>query len=279
MRKNNLRRNLTLAEALLTYFLTIFIWKLFFSLFDFEIDNVDFLAWGASAISIYCITRTFIKPDFFGRYLKFPDVAEISFVSITTLLTGIGCWSLLVYLDVLINGDFAVKRWGLISTNDFAEVRWSESWLIGQLFVSCVLVPIIEEIVFRGFILHRLRERYNSLCSITISAIIFAFFHFNTSFIGAFIHGIIFGLITIRMSSLYAPIVVHSLYNLAIFVLTTIFGFSIVGDMEKIAFFSYWKTEMLCGLVGLLFMFIYFIFFRFRSHAEFLTKLDSSIET
>lgn len=261
MRIEKVSRNLKLPEILVIYFSIAFVWELIFSPFYSQFDNVGFFASSASALSVYFIAKYFLKPNFLGRSIRYSDAPQIFLISIATVFVGIGSWGLLVYSDALLNGNFAMKRWGLISVHDFKELRWSKPWLVGHLIISSFLAPIMEEIIFRGFILNRLRECYSAVFSLVISAALFAVFHYDKSFIGAFVHGVIFGVLAIRLASLYAPILVHCLYNATIFILTIFYGLSIVGDGELLSRLSYWTSELLCGLVGCVLLVIYFIVF------------------
>jgi membrane protease YdiL (CAAX protease family) len=258
MRIARIYRSLKVSETLLIYLSTIFAWELIFHSLYKKFDNVSFLAWAGTAISIYCIAKYLLRPDFFGSLISFSHAPEIFFVSVVTVLVGIGSWSLLVYIDASLNGPLVMERWGLIPVRDFREMKWSKPWLIGNLMVSVLLVPIIEEIVFRGLILQRLRERYSCLFSLIVSAGIFAIFHYDKSFLGVFVHGVIFAVLAIRMSSIYAPIIVHCLFNLTAFILSTFAGFSVVANRESLSDFTYWTTELLCGLAGTILLLVYF---------------------
>ncbi len=81
------------------------------------------------------------------------------------------------------------------------------------LYVS-ILTPIVEEVVFRGFVLDLASERYSDWFSIFISALLFAIIHIEAvSVINAFIGGLIYGYVRIRTGSLWPPIIVHFLWN------------------------------------------------------------------
>jgi membrane protease YdiL (CAAX protease family) len=263
MRIEKPHRTLALPEILLIYFSSAFLWELIFSSFYSKFDNLGFFVSAASTVSIYLVAKILLKPDFLGCSIRLSDAPQIFLISIATVFIGIGSWSLLVYADALVNGDIAMKHWGLISVQEFNELRWSIPWLIGQLIVSSFLAPIMEEIIFRGFVLQRMREFYGPMLSIIISAGLFAAFHYNKSFVGVFLHGMIFGILAIRMCSIYAPIFVHCLYNTVVFILTTCHGFSIVGDRDSISDLAYWAPGFLCGLVGCVLLAIYFLLFPF----------------
>ncbi len=75
------------------------------------------------------------------------------------------------------------------------------------------LAPIFEEILFRGFVLKNL-SRFNVRFGIIFSSILFGLFHGNLSqFLGATIFGIIVALVTVKSNSLIPAIVMHSVGN------------------------------------------------------------------
>ena len=81
------------------------------------------------------------------------------------------------------------------------------------LYVS-ILTPIVEEVVFRGFVLDLASERYSDWFSIFISALLFAIIHIEAvSVINAFIGGLIYGYVRIRTGSLWPSIILHFLWN------------------------------------------------------------------
>ena len=81
------------------------------------------------------------------------------------------------------------------------------------LYVS-ILTPIVEEVVFRGFVLDVASERYSDWFAIFISALLFAVVHVETvSVINAFIGGLIYGYVRIRTGSLWPSIILHFLWN------------------------------------------------------------------
>jgi len=95
---------------------------------------------------------------------------------------------------------------------------------------TVLLVGIIEEIVFRGFLLRKLMDSYKFWIANTITALLFVSIHFPIWFykdlfelayllngiITSFVLGIIFGFIYKQSNSLWSVIIVHSLYNLLV---------------------------------------------------------------
>ena len=82
-------------------------------------------------------------------------------------------------------------------------------------FISiCILTPIVEELLFRGYILDALNRLHGKWPAIIISSIIFGMVHFDPFTMGmATIGGVIYGWIRMRTGSLVPGIVAHAMWN------------------------------------------------------------------
>ena len=82
-------------------------------------------------------------------------------------------------------------------------------------FISiCILTPISEELLFRGYILDALNRLHGKWPAIIISSIIFGMVHFDPFTMGmATIGGVIYGWIRMRTGSLVPGIVAHGMWN------------------------------------------------------------------
>lgn len=87
-------------------------------------------------------------------------------------------------------------------------------------FISIVIAaPIIEELIFRGIILHGLLQRYSPIKSIIISSVLFGIVHLNPwQFVSALIIGIFSGWVYYRTRKLTLSIIIHSTNNLFAFI-------------------------------------------------------------
>ena len=86
---------------------------------------------------------------------------------------------------------------------------------VTSLLQVCLIAPIIEEILMRGFILEGLKNFYGVVGALFISALFFAILHFNmVQTLSAFVCGIILGLLYIKTNSIPCCIIAHCGYNL-----------------------------------------------------------------
>lgn len=86
---------------------------------------------------------------------------------------------------------------------------------VTSLLQVCIIAPIIEEILMRGFVLGGLKNSYGVVGALLISALFFAILHFNmVQTLSAFVCGIILGLLYIKTNSIPCCIIAHCGYNL-----------------------------------------------------------------
>jgi len=94
------------------------------------------------------------------------------------------------------------------------------SRFLAQAVKSALIVPVAEELFFRGYLLHAL-QRDGRLRAGVVTALCFALVHMHgAANLGAYaLLGLLLALITFRTGSLLAPILVHACYNLTLLVL------------------------------------------------------------
>ncbi len=86
-------------------------------------------------------------------------------------------------------------------------------WVVIRLFGTAVIVPVVEELLFRGYLLKRLNVggRFGSLVAILISSTLFSLLHGN--FLLAFIAGLMLGGLVMRTGRVFNAIIAHALAN------------------------------------------------------------------
>ena len=74
-----------------------------------------------------------------------------------------------------------------------------------------ILVPLIEELIFRSVLIHRWSRKWSTRTAVILSAIIFGVGHLDP--IGAFTFGIVASLLYIKTKSLWVPLAAHAFNN------------------------------------------------------------------
>lgn len=112
----------------------------------------------------------------------------------------------------------------------YADLLESQSIFEASFIVIVVAVvpAICEETFFRGFVQKSFEFRIKPIWAASITAIFFAFYHFNPyGLIALFILGLFFGFAAYKSESIFVPVVLHFLNNLI-----AIIAYSILGKEE-----------------------------------------------
>lgn len=123
----------------------------------------------------------------------------------------------------------------------FNKVFESDFGWWGAILKVAVVAPIVEELIFRGLILHGLRRNYNAFTAVFVSALLFALFHLNPwQFPATFVLGLLLGWLTIRTNSIILAIIGHSINNLLV-----LFSIRYWQEISTHAIFLMEKKELL----------------------------------
>lgn len=100
---------------------------------------------------------------------------------------------------------------------DYSEVKETYEagnvWL--QFFVLGIIMPVAEELLFRGIVYSRLKLYYDVTIAAYIAAIVFGVAHFNlVQGLYAFVMGILFTYVYEKSDNILAPAIIHIAANL-----------------------------------------------------------------
>ena len=124
--------------------------------------------------------------------------------------------------------------------------------------ISLIIVaPVIEEVAFRGILLHRWSYKWGVKKAIVISSLVFALLH--TDPVGAFVFGLGMCVLYLRSQSLWVPIFCHAAHNLTVWILEAIYqvsaGPNAVYTLED--FRSEWLFGVFSGVIVVLWVSVY----------------------
>lgn len=195
-----------------------------------ELLTAPWISYVGIAISFYLIGF----PVFYFMVKKLPEVEKresntlgiakiiklflmsYSVAYIVNLLTN-----LIMMLIAVIKGSEIV--------NPLVGVLEGSNWFWSLIFVG-ILSPIIEEIMFRGVMLNKLRG-YGDKIAIITTAVLFGFFHANFSqFFYAVALGIIFAYVTLKTGTIKYPIILHIVVN----IMGSVILPALIGDSSNI---------------------------------------------
>lgn len=80
-----------------------------------------------------------------------------------------------------------------------------------EFFTGVIIAPIVEEFLFRGFLLHRFTVKWGIRVAVLASSFIFGILH--TDIVGAFLFGLVMCILYLKTGTILVPIVCHMLNN------------------------------------------------------------------
>jgi hypothetical protein len=124
-------------------------------------------------------------------------------------------------------------------------------------FVSLVIIaPVVEEVAFRGILLHRWSYKWGMKKAIIISSFIFAVLHIDP--IGAFVFGVGMCILYLRFQSLWVPIFCHAANNLVVWILEAYYRAS--AGPDAVYTLDDFRSEWFLGIIyaAIIVLWVYF---------------------
>lgn len=144
---------------------------------------------------------------------RFNVLAIFSVFGITFIVTQI--------LSLVINGLDSMGYTLKLPDLDFSDDMIAN---ILALSYSCIIAPILEEIILRGFVLNSFKK-YGNMTAIVFSAVAFAMIHMNPVQIPVgFLTGLLLGFVTIKTGNIGLSILIHIANNTLNTIPAEIFG-------------------------------------------------------
>ncbi|OSB09047.1 CPBP family intramembrane glutamic endopeptidase [Paraclostridium bifermentans] len=179
-------------------------------------------------IIVYKFYGTRINIITYRYKIKKIDLKDMMYI----ILFGI---TLSIVMSILIN--FLVELFP--SYEQVSNKITSQTNSILNVICMVVLIPIYEEIIFRGVIFNHLKENYKIGTAIVVQALLFGIAHGNiVQGIYAFILGIVLALMYMYFNSIYSNIMLHMIFNL--------FGGVIDLKLYNLNEFTYYILATIC---------------------------------
>lgn len=123
----------------------------------------------------------------------------------------------------------------------FNKIFDSDYGIYGAFMKVVIIAPIVEELIFRGVIMHGLMRNYSKFTAVFVSALMFALFHLNPwQFPATFILGILLGILMLRTRNIYLCILGHAINNGLV-----LFSIQYWDEIQKTAFYLSSKQNQL----------------------------------
>lgn len=159
----------------------------------------------------------------------------------------------LVYFPLSFFWPEFVTGWLLTEQSPFIWPRTDLEAIFGSVInfaAIIVLLPYLEEILFRGFLLNRCLMRWRPSVAIFVTSICFGVFH--TDILGAFVFSVVLCLIYMKTGSLTGPLIIHMTNNAIAVLADFVFVFYYGSEPTTMSEFrSYWWISLPAALISI----------------------------
>ncbi|TKG95562.1 CPBP family intramembrane metalloprotease [Puteibacter caeruleilacunae] len=185
------------------------------AIFDYYNDS-DWLHFPPIKLAVTIGTNLFIL--FYGLYKAKQPISEVfpmkwfnPVVVVPITIYLIGAHYYLGIVNVWVDQTLPPPNWFY---ELFARLFENDYGFWGTAFKVALVAPVIEEMIFRGFIMHGFMRNYSKFTAIFVSALMFALFHLNPwQFPATFTLGLLLGWIMVRTQNILLCIIGHALNN------------------------------------------------------------------
>jgi membrane protease YdiL (CAAX protease family) len=199
--------------------------------------------------ALICLAFVVVVPEF-RRALRLLYIGPMTKPGIDDLawaFFAMLCWSFGVYLVGVLAPLMQLKpEWYALA--GFHETTYPVTMRYLALTLACVLLaPLVEELMFRGFLMNLWIARWGAWVGVIASSIVFGLFHLQNA-IFAGVLGFAFALVYLKYDSLWPGIAMHAAYNLLSF--DPLFGHVVyVKSRTGIQDLSNWIPEMIITIL------------------------------
>lgn len=190
-----------------------------------ETDSVILLGLISTAVSLFLTSiagAAFSKKNFVERLSLGPTKGVRKPLLFALLLTLVGYSASTLIFSAMIDMGFTSPALEMLS--EILLEAGAMDLAVLALLVG-IVVPIGEELLFRGYLQTRLKERWGSKSAILISALVFALFHLDViQSTYTFFIGLLLAVVADKTKSIRLPILIHMINNTVSLILGMLLG-------------------------------------------------------
>lgn len=217
------------------YMITIILHLILPMVFYTAITTVLFLCLNLGALEATALSAVFVSPILYFFYRR--DQKDRGIIPAVSLkLNGCLVYILVFGAALCVFGNYIVEALRLTEMSaayeEVSRSLYSPTFLI-QILASGLLIPVAEELIFRGLVFASLRGRLSFLPAAVLSGLIFGLYHGNLpQGVYAFLIGLALSWLYEVCGTLLAPYLFHVSANIVSLCVTNIAYLGFLFDAE-----------------------------------------------
>lgn len=138
----------------------------------------------------------------------------------------------------------------------FNRIFENDFGFFGAFMKVVIIAPVVEELIFRGVIMHGLMRNYSKATAIFFSGLLFALFHLNPwQFPATFMLGVLLGWLMIETKNILLAIAGHAINNLLVLLSITFHEDMTANFYDRISSFTLNVIAALVAISALIALF------------------------
>ncbi|OBR92590.1 MULTISPECIES: CPBP family intramembrane glutamic endopeptidase [Clostridium] len=142
-------------------------------------------------------------------------IKDITLSIIINITITIGLFIIIIYAFISLSPSLTKEILGELNKTDTSSLY---SIIINGIAASFI-APVVEELIFRGVVLNRLKAKIGVMKAVVLSSILFGAIHYEVGMISAVVFGICMSLIYLKTKNIFVTISIHVINNFIVFVL------------------------------------------------------------
>lgn len=219
-------------------------YKTAFSSFTMGMDNTSFLLLYLPVYAVSMGLPMLISVAIFKPRFSPLDLSEkvSGGVAVACLFMGLGVCAASNFAAELWAGFF--RQFGLESPSLPPLAENTVLSVVLNLIIFSVLPALLEEFLFRGYVLQSLRP-YGDTFAVVTSSLLFGLMHCNlTQLPFAFLLGLALGFFTVKLNNIWVACAVHALNNALAVLFNDVLPYYVADE--------FWQNVIIIGVFGLL---------------------------
>jgi len=172
-------------------------------------------------------------------------------LGVAVALSGFGVEALLEYPLAVFDSRAATQLYKLSPIAVPTAGLSADINTLSLFLMYVIATPILEELVFRGFIFRRIAQKHGVFIGLIVSSLIFGLFHWPRLLSASF-SGLVLTLVYLRNQSLITSMVAHAVANLIVTIGLWFTSFPFRKDIYHLARFGNWWIEAISLGFGVL---------------------------
>ncbi|AMY05873.1 CPBP family intramembrane metalloprotease [Staphylococcus condimenti] len=233
--------------------------------------SFEYILHGATYLTVALLLFKFVANKIYKRNLAYFRITRFKFIKVCVILGLLLPVTVISFYLIFVPGHWIVTS--LKSHQEYSEM------MIEIIFLGGIVAPMVEEMMFRGFLLKYIEEKTNIYVALSLTSVLFGAIHLvNGKLTGVSLImlvaagtsvGLMYGLAAYKFNTVWASIPLHMFWNMSSIITVTdhnmdygVFQYIIKPNNPFITGGAYGMDASGISIIGYITVAVIFIYWR-----------------